>query len=222
MRDLDSAGSFCPAYEVLCHAQSRLYTRDFPILTGASIRSSRYHRDHVPLSRRPRGRLRGTEAARLHARRRRAGRFRQDGAGRASVPRVLARPQFGRHHQRHLHARGRRVSGPPRGAAAGAHRRRRDGRLSRTAPSARTPASTSPPSPSWKRRSRTCKKSSSNRAATTWRRPSRRNWPTAPSTSSTWPRGTRSRARGGRASAAATCSSSTRSTSPRTSGPTST
>jgi urease accessory protein len=28
-RDLDTAGSFCPAYEVLCHAQSRLYTRLF-------------------------------------------------------------------------------------------------------------------------------------------------------------------------------------------------
>jgi urease accessory protein len=28
-RDLDTAGSFCPAYEVLCHAQSHLYTRLF-------------------------------------------------------------------------------------------------------------------------------------------------------------------------------------------------
>ncbi len=28
-RDLDSAGSFSPAYEVLCHAQSQLYTRLF-------------------------------------------------------------------------------------------------------------------------------------------------------------------------------------------------
>jgi urease accessory protein len=28
-RDLDSAGSFCPAYEELCHAQNRLYTRLF-------------------------------------------------------------------------------------------------------------------------------------------------------------------------------------------------
>lgn len=28
-RDLDSAGSFCPAYEVLCDEQSRLYTRLF-------------------------------------------------------------------------------------------------------------------------------------------------------------------------------------------------
>jgi urease accessory protein len=28
-RDLASAGSFCPAYEVLCHAQNRLYTRLF-------------------------------------------------------------------------------------------------------------------------------------------------------------------------------------------------
>jgi urease accessory protein len=28
-RDLETAGSFCPAYEVLCHAQSRLYTRLF-------------------------------------------------------------------------------------------------------------------------------------------------------------------------------------------------
>jgi urease accessory protein len=28
-RDLDTAGSFCPAYEVLCHAQTRLYTRLF-------------------------------------------------------------------------------------------------------------------------------------------------------------------------------------------------
>ena len=28
-RGLDTAGSFCPAYEVLCHAQSRLYTRLF-------------------------------------------------------------------------------------------------------------------------------------------------------------------------------------------------
>ena len=27
--DLETAGSFCPAYEVLCHAQSRLYTRLF-------------------------------------------------------------------------------------------------------------------------------------------------------------------------------------------------
>jgi urease accessory protein UreF len=27
--DLDAAGSFCPAYEVLCHAQSHLYTRLF-------------------------------------------------------------------------------------------------------------------------------------------------------------------------------------------------
>ena len=28
-RDLETAGSTCPAYEVLCHAQSRLYTRLF-------------------------------------------------------------------------------------------------------------------------------------------------------------------------------------------------
>jgi urease accessory protein len=28
-RDLETAGSFCPAYEVLCHAQSQLYTRIF-------------------------------------------------------------------------------------------------------------------------------------------------------------------------------------------------
>lgn len=28
-RSLDTAGSFCPAYEVLCHAQTRLYTRLF-------------------------------------------------------------------------------------------------------------------------------------------------------------------------------------------------
>jgi urease accessory protein len=28
-RGLEDAGSFCPAYEVLCHAQSRLYTRIF-------------------------------------------------------------------------------------------------------------------------------------------------------------------------------------------------
>jgi urease accessory protein len=28
-RDLDTAGSFCPAYEVLCHAQAHLYTRLF-------------------------------------------------------------------------------------------------------------------------------------------------------------------------------------------------
>jgi urease accessory protein len=28
-RDLDMAGSFCPAYEMLCHAQSHLYTRLF-------------------------------------------------------------------------------------------------------------------------------------------------------------------------------------------------
>jgi urease accessory protein len=28
-RDLDTAGSFCPAYEVLCHAQTHLYTRLF-------------------------------------------------------------------------------------------------------------------------------------------------------------------------------------------------
>ncbi|MFL5244771.1 MAG: urease accessory protein UreF [Gemmataceae bacterium] len=28
-RDLETAGSFCPAYEVLCHAQSYLYTRLF-------------------------------------------------------------------------------------------------------------------------------------------------------------------------------------------------
>jgi urease accessory protein len=28
-RGLETAGSFCPAYEVLCHAQSRLYTRLF-------------------------------------------------------------------------------------------------------------------------------------------------------------------------------------------------
>jgi urease accessory protein len=28
-QDLETAGSFCPAYEVLCHAQSRLYTRLF-------------------------------------------------------------------------------------------------------------------------------------------------------------------------------------------------
>jgi urease accessory protein len=29
VRDLSSAGSFCPAYEVLCHAQQALYTRLF-------------------------------------------------------------------------------------------------------------------------------------------------------------------------------------------------
>lgn len=28
-RDLETAGAYCPAYEVLCHAQSRLYTRLF-------------------------------------------------------------------------------------------------------------------------------------------------------------------------------------------------
>jgi urease accessory protein len=28
-RELETAGSFCPAYEVFCHAQSRLYTRLF-------------------------------------------------------------------------------------------------------------------------------------------------------------------------------------------------
>lgn len=28
-RDLETAGSFCPAYEVLCHAQGHLYTRLF-------------------------------------------------------------------------------------------------------------------------------------------------------------------------------------------------
>ena len=28
-RSLETAGSFCPAYEVLCHAQSHLYTRLF-------------------------------------------------------------------------------------------------------------------------------------------------------------------------------------------------
>jgi urease accessory protein len=28
-RDLEAAGSFCPAHEVLCHAQARLYTRLF-------------------------------------------------------------------------------------------------------------------------------------------------------------------------------------------------
>jgi urease accessory protein len=28
-RDLETAGSFCPSYEVLCHAQSHLYTRLF-------------------------------------------------------------------------------------------------------------------------------------------------------------------------------------------------
>jgi urease accessory protein len=28
-RGLETAGSFCPAYEVFCHAQSRLYTRLF-------------------------------------------------------------------------------------------------------------------------------------------------------------------------------------------------
>jgi urease accessory protein len=28
-RDLETAGSFCPAYEVLCHAQTQLYTRLF-------------------------------------------------------------------------------------------------------------------------------------------------------------------------------------------------
>ena len=39
--------------------------------------------------------------------------------------------------------------------------------------------------------------SSSSRAATTWRRRSRRSWPTAPSTSSTWPRATRFPRKGG-------------------------
>ena len=28
-RDLETAGSFCPAYEILCHAQRHLYTRLF-------------------------------------------------------------------------------------------------------------------------------------------------------------------------------------------------
>jgi urease accessory protein len=28
-RELETAGSFCPAYEILCHAQTRLYTRLF-------------------------------------------------------------------------------------------------------------------------------------------------------------------------------------------------
>jgi urease accessory protein len=28
-RDMETAGSFCPAYEILCHAQTQLYTRLF-------------------------------------------------------------------------------------------------------------------------------------------------------------------------------------------------
>ena len=28
-KDIDRAGSFCPAYEILCHAQTQLYTRLF-------------------------------------------------------------------------------------------------------------------------------------------------------------------------------------------------
>ena len=62
------------------------------------------------------GRFAGPNAADVHGRRRRTGRLGQNGRRRAAVPRFVAANQSRRHHQRHLHARRRRVPLPPQGA----------------------------------------------------------------------------------------------------------
>ena len=67
--------------------------------------------------------------ARVHRRHRRPGRQRQDRARARAVPRAARSPLARRRDQRHLHARGRRVPDPPRGAAARADPRGRDRRL---------------------------------------------------------------------------------------------
>ena len=93
-RDLDTAGSFCPAYEVLCHAQSQLYTRDFsdpePREPLRRIRSS-HHREHAHGMGHGPAAVRRAAPPGLHARRRRPGRLRQDGPGRTAVPRRSGR-----------------------------------------------------------------------------------------------------------------------------------
>ena len=62
-------------------------------------------------------------------RRRRPGRLRQDRADGRALQEVARSLRDRRHHQRHLHQVGRRISGALRRAARRAHRRRRDRRL---------------------------------------------------------------------------------------------
>ena len=68
-----------------------------------------------------------TAPARRH---RRPGRLRQDRADGCAVQDAARPLRDRRHHQRHLHQVGRRISGALRRARARAHRRRRDRRLS--------------------------------------------------------------------------------------------
>ena len=95
---------------------------------------------------------RRAKAARLHARRRRPGRLGQDGPGRTPVPEFWPADQSRRHHQRHLHARGRRVPGAPARCCRWSGSSASRPAAARTAPSARTPASTWRPSPIWKQK----------------------------------------------------------------------
>ena len=147
------------------------------------------------------------------------------GTGKSSLIALLCRelarrPAPRRHHQRHLHRRGR-----PLPALRGGARPRRGSAPSRPAP-ARTPrsATTSPPTCSPSRTSRQTStpstSSSSSPAATTSPRPSPRPWSTPRSSSSTSPAAATSPARAAPASPAPTCSSSTRPTSRRTSAST--
>ena len=92
-----------------------------------------FHKDHDHphdhMGRPGPARYAGPIAPGLHDRRGRAGRLGQDGPGRGALPRSLARDQPRRHHERHLHPRGRRVPLAQRRAAGRAHRRRADRRL---------------------------------------------------------------------------------------------
>ena len=115
-------------------------------------------------------------------RHRRAGRLGQDRADGPAVQ-AHARPlRDRRDHQRHLYPRGRRVPDPQRRAAARAHPRRRDRRL----PAHRDPRGRLDQPRRGRRDERACFRGSTDpdrvRAATTWRRPSRRSWPTSRST----------------------------------------
>ena len=71
----------------------------------------------------------GPAGARAPDRHRRAGRQRQDGAGRRAVPGAVRRADHRRGHQRHLHHRGRRLPAPGGGAAGRPDPRRADRRL---------------------------------------------------------------------------------------------
>ena len=114
------------------------------------------------------------------------------------------RPAARRRDERHLHPRGRRVPDPPRGAAARADPRGRDGRL----PARRDPRGHQP-QPARARGARSTRSApsccSSRAAATTWRRSTAASSSTTRSTSSTSRAATRFRARAARASRSPIC-----------------